>query len=79
MKGLSEEQGKSKLGGPVQWIVDNAMGIKGFDFRLDRGLVYATVTFQRRGLSIFGTVDKSRVDFERIPIQEYLRKVAEVK
>ena len=79
MKGLSEEQGKSKLGGPVQWIVDNAMGIKGFDFRLDRGLVYATVTFQRRGLSILGTVDKSRVDFERIPIQEYLRKVAEVK
>ncbi len=78
MKGLSEEQGKSKLGGPVQWIVDNAMGIKGFDFRLDRGLVYATVTFQRRGLSFLGTVDRSRVDFERIPIQEYLRKVAEV-
>ncbi len=79
MKGLSEEQGKSKLGAPVQWLVDNALGIKGFDFRLDRGLVYATVTFQRRGLSILGTVDKSRVDFERIPIQEYLRKVAEVK
>ncbi len=79
MKGLSEEQGKSKLGTPVQWLIDNALGIKGFDFRLDRGLVYATVTFQRRGLSILGTVDKSRVDFERIPIQEYLRKVAEVK
>jgi len=79
MRGLSEEQGKSKLGAPVQFAVDNSMLIKGFDFRLDKGLVYTTVSFTRKMLSIFVTVDNSQVSFERIPIQEYLRKVSEAK
>ena len=79
MRGLSEEQGKSKLGGPVQFAVDNSMLIKGFDFRLDKGLVYTTVTFTRKALSLLFTVDNSQVSFERIPIQEYLRKVSEAK
>jgi hypothetical protein len=79
MRGLSEEQGKSKLGAPVQFAVDNSMLIKGFDFRLDKGLVYTTVSFTRKMLSLFVTVDNSQVSFERIPIQEYLRKVSEAK
>ena len=79
MKGLSEEKGKSKLGAPVQFAVDNSMLIKGFDFRLDKGLVYTTVTFTRKALSLFITVDNSRVVFDRIPIQEYLRKVSEAE
>lgn len=79
MKGLSEEKGKSKLGVPVQFAVDNSMLIKGFDFRLDKGLVYTTVTFTRKTLSLFITVDKSKVVFDRIPVQEYLRKVSEAK
>lgn len=79
MKGLSEEKGKSKLGAPVQFAVDNSMLIKGFDFRLDKGLVYTTVTFTRKALSLFITVDNSQVVFDRIPIQEYLRKVSEAK
>lgn len=79
MRGLSEEKGKSKLGAPVQFAVDNSMLIKGFDFRLDKGLVYTTVTFTRKMLSLFVTVDNSKVSFERIPIQEYLRKVSEAK
>lgn len=79
MRGLSEEKGKSKLGAPVQFAVDNSMLIRGFDFRLDKGLVYTTVTFTRKALSLFVTVDNSQVSFERIPIQEYLRKVSEAK
>jgi len=79
MKGLSQEKGKSKLGAPVQFAVDNSMLIKGFDFRLDKGLVYTTVTFTRKALSLFITVDNSQVVFDRIPIQEYLRKVSEAE
>ncbi|OQA95322.1 MAG: hypothetical protein BWY23_02465 [Spirochaetes bacterium ADurb.Bin218] len=79
MRGLSEEKGKSKLGKPVQFAVDNSMLIKGFDFRLDRGLMYTTVTFTRKVLSLLVTVDNSQITFDRIPIQEYLRKVSEEK
>ena len=79
MKGLSEEKGKSKLGTPVQFAVENAMGIEGFKFKLDKGLVYTTVNFTRKTLSLLVTVENSQVDFARIPIQEYLRKVTEVK
>jgi hypothetical protein len=55
------------------------MLIKGFDFRLDRGLMYTTVTFTRKVLSLLVTVDNSQITFDRIPIQEYLRKVSEEK
>ncbi|MCL2156221.1 MAG: hypothetical protein FWH53_11195, partial [Leptospirales bacterium] len=51
MKGLSEEQGKSKLGAPVQYVVDKSMP-KSFDFRLDNGLVYTTVEFSRNLLTL---------------------------
>ncbi len=79
MKGLSEEKGKSKLGKPVQFTVDNSLLIKGFDFRLDKGLVYTDVYFKGKALSYLINVENDRVSFERIPIQEYLRKVSEAE
>lgn len=79
MRGLSEEKGKSKLGAPVQFAVDNSMLIKGFDFRLDKGLIYTDVFFTGKVLSYFVKVPNDRVSFERIPVQEYLRKVSEAK
>lgn len=77
MKGLSQEKGKSKLGQPVQFIVDNSMGIEGFDFKLDKGLAYPTVRLWRKVISVLAVVDRSEVRFDRIPVQEYLRKVTE--
>ncbi|HPS56623.1 MAG TPA: hypothetical protein PK514_00830 [Spirochaetota bacterium] len=77
MKGLSQEKGKSKLGQPVQFIVDNSMGIEGFDFKLDKGLAYPTVKLWRKIISVLAVVDRSEVKFDRIPVQEYLRKVTE--
>jgi hypothetical protein len=74
MKGLSKDKGKSKLG-IVQPIVDNSLKPKGFNFNLDKGLVYTTVTFSRGFVSMFGTIEDSQVVFDRLPIQEYLRKV----
>lgn len=79
MKGLSQEKGKSKLGKPVQFAVDNSLLIKSFDFRLDKGLVYTTVRFTGKALSYFIKVENDEVVFDRIPIQEYLRKVSEAK
>ncbi len=79
MKALSQEKGKSKLGKPVQFAVDNSMLIKGFEFRLDKGLVYTTVQFTGKALSYFIKVENDEVVFDRIPIQEYLRKVSEAK
>ena len=76
MKGLSEKEGKSTLG-IAQPVVDNTMMVKEFNFDLNKGLIYATVTLQRKAISyIFATrIKQNRVEFERIPIQEYLRKV----
>lgn len=79
MKGLSQEKGKSKLGKPVQFAVDNSMLAKSFDFRLDRGLVYTKVKFKGKALSRIFNVENEEVAFDRIPIQEYLRKVSEEK
>ncbi|NLV67073.1 MAG: hypothetical protein GXY14_05285 [Spirochaetes bacterium] len=77
MKGLSQEKGKSKLGQPVQFIVDNSMGVESFDFKLDKGLAYPTVKLWRKVISVLAVVDRSEVRFDRIRVQEYLRKVAE--
>lgn len=77
MKGLSQEKGKSKLGQPVQFIVDNSMGIESFDFKLDKGLAYPTVKLWRKVISVLAVVDRSEVKFDRIRVQEYLRKVTE--
>ncbi|MCL1833941.1 MAG: hypothetical protein FWG49_05495, partial [Leptospirales bacterium] len=78
MKGLSEEQGKSKLGAPVQYVVDRSMP-KSFDFRLDNGLVYTTVEFSRNLLNLLVRVENNKIEYDRIPIQEYLRKVSEAE
>lgn len=77
MKGLSEEKGKSKLG-VAQPIVDNFMLPKRFSFNLDKGLVYTTVDIERKTVSkLMGvSIKNDQIRFERIPIQEYLRKVA---
>lgn len=79
LKGLSTEKGKSKLGGIGQFAVDNTMNVKGFNFNLDKGLVYATVTFSRRAIGYLFGVKDEKVEFERMPVQEYLRKVREVE
>ncbi len=77
MKGLSEEKGKSKLG-LAQPIMDNFMLPKRFSFNLDKGLVYTTVSIERKTVSkLMGvSIKNDQIRFERIPIQEYLRKVA---
>ncbi len=79
MTGLSTEKGKSKLG-MAQFAVDNSQTVRSFNFNLDKGLVYATVLFVKKG--VFGYlvgVKDEKVEFERMPIQEYLRKVREVQ
>ncbi len=77
MKGLSEEKGKSKLGSIGQFAMDNSMRVKGFNFRLDKGLMYTTVTLARGGIGyVFGIKDE-KIQFDRVPIQDYLSKVRE--
>ncbi len=79
MRGLSTEKGKSKLGNLGQFAVDNTMKINSFNFTLDKGLVYTTVMLDKRLLGLFVGVKNDRIEFERIPLQEYLRKVARGK
>ncbi len=75
MKGLSTEKGKSKLGTIGQLVVDNSVNIKGFDFNLDKGLVYATVSFSGKALSLIMGVENNRIKFDRMRLQEYLRNI----
>lgn len=78
MKGLSHEKGKSKLGRPGQYVVDKMIP-ESFDFRLDKGLVYTTVKFKNRPLNYLLRVENDELDFDRVPIQEYFRKVSEAE
>jgi hypothetical protein len=76
-KALSEEQGQSKLGF-IQIIVDNSVTIKSFNYYIDKGNMYTTVKLDKSG--VFGYIAGIREDtiqFDRIPLQEYLRKVRE--
>jgi len=75
-KGLNEEKGKSKLG-MAQIAVDNSLIIAGFDFYIDKGLVYPTVVFKRKILGALVTVNNERVRYERIPVMEFFNKVRE--
>ena len=75
MKGLSVEKGKSKLGS-AQFALDNTMNIESFNFNLDKGLVYTTVLLTKKSLGVIIAVEEDKVEFDRIPIQEYLRKVS---
>jgi hypothetical protein len=75
MKGLSVEKGKSKLGA-AQFAVDNTMKVESFNFNLDKGLVYTTVLFTKKTFGLIIAVEEDKVEFDRIPIQEYLRKVS---
>lgn len=75
-KGLNEERGKSKLG-MAQFAVDNSLVITGFDFYLDKGLVYPTVFFRKKVLGIFVTVNNEEVRYERIPVIEFFNRVRE--
>ncbi len=75
-KGLNEERGKSKLG-MAQFAVDNSLIISGFDFYIDKGLVYPTVVFKRKILGAVVTVNNERVRYERIPVMEFFNKVRE--
>jgi len=75
-KGLNEERGKSKLG-MAQFAVDNSLVITGFDFYLDKGLVYPTVFFRKKVLGVFITVNNEQVRYERIPVIEFFNRVRE--
>jgi hypothetical protein len=75
MKGLSVEKGKSKLGA-AQFAVDNTMKVESFNFNLDKGLVYTTVLLTKKTFGLIIAVEEDKVEFDRIPIQEYLRKVS---
>lgn len=76
MTGLSSEKGKSKLG-IAQLPVDNSLVPKGFYFNLDQGNMYTTVTFNKKILGLVVTVKDDKVEFDRVPIMEYLRKVSQ--
>ncbi len=76
LTGLNEEKGKSKLG-IGQVAVDNSLRVKSFDFNLDRGLIYATVHFQRNLFGYTISMKDEEVKYDRVPVQEFLRKVRE--
>jgi len=74
-KGLSSQKGKSKLGA-LQPIVDNTLIPTKFNFILSNGLMYSTVYFKKKILGNLIGIENQKINFDRIPIQEYLRKVS---
>jgi hypothetical protein len=74
LKGLSTEKGKSKLG-IAQFPVDNSLMVDGFNFNMDKGLVYTTVSFRRKAIGWILGIEQDKVQFDRIKVQEYLRNI----
>ncbi|MCU0821698.1 MAG: hypothetical protein MUC95_04395, partial [Spirochaetes bacterium] len=72
MKGLNEHKGESKLG-VVQPVMDNVTTVRGLNYNLDMGLMYANVSFERRLLDFVITVEE--IHYDRISIQEYLNSL----
>lgn len=77
MKGLNQEKGKSKLGDELQYVVDNSIIVTKFEFILEKGLAYPTVKTTDKFIGKFISVRNNEIKYNRIPIQEYLRKVTE--
>lgn len=71
MKSLSDDNGKSKLGSVVGWVVDKFVPEK-FDYFIDGGIMYVTVI-----MPFLAPIEGHQIKFDRIPAQEYLRKVKE--
>jgi len=65
----------SKLGPLGQFVMDNFMRVKGFNFTLDRGLVYASVPLSPGVFGRIVGVENNMVRFDRLPVQEYLKKL----
>jgi len=76
MKGLSDKKGRSMLG-RTQVVVDNFNIPTGFYFNIDSGLVYATVTLKKKILGYIVSIEENKVQYDRIPIQEFIRKVGD--
>ncbi len=75
-KGLSQKKGKSTLGPIGDFALTNSVRPAGFNFRLNKGLVYATVRVQRQGVIGLGIgLENNEMPFERMPLQEYLRNI----
>jgi len=74
MEGLSETEGESKLGF-AQKIVDNSMSIKGFNFNIEKGLVYTTVSLDKGIVGQMVGIEHDKIEFDRITIQEYLKNI----
>jgi hypothetical protein len=73
-KGLSEEQGSSTLGTIGQFVFDNTVEFRGFDYFLDEGLLYTTIKIKKivpGGLLIGLEGEEYKID--RQPVQEYIR------
>jgi hypothetical protein len=75
LKGLSAKKGKSNQDRVTGFIVDNAMYVQGFNFNLDKGLVYTTVPLKRGLMGYAVGIYDDKIEFERMPIQEYLRNI----
>ncbi len=75
-KGLSEEKGESKIGVIGDFVVKNSVKPIGFNFNLDKGLVYATVLFKNDSIIGLGIgIENNKIPFDRMPLQEYLRNI----
>lgn len=76
LKGLSEEKGKSVLGGIGQFAVDNTTEPKGFYYYMDEGNIYTTVKLKKVGVGgLFLGIENEEVKFDRMPIQEYVKGI----
>lgn len=75
LQGLGPKKGESSQDDITKTVLDNSMYVEGFDFRLDRGLIYSNVILKRGVLGYLVGIEDNKIEFERMPIQEYLRNI----
>jgi len=77
MKALSTKKGKSMLGSPTQFVVDNAMALEKFYFYIDKGNIYAKVPPEQRLITKLTFIKVNDIEFVRMPVQEFMRNLSE--
>ncbi|MDA3899986.1 MAG: hypothetical protein PF637_05635 [Spirochaetes bacterium] len=77
MKALSTKKGKSMLGAPTQFVVDNAMALEKFYFYIDKGNIYAKVPPEQRLITKLTFIKVNDIEFVRMPVQEFMRNLSE--
>ncbi|MBN1499140.1 MAG: hypothetical protein JW982_03215 [Spirochaetes bacterium] len=75
MKGLTAKNKKSTVDIYTRFAMDNSLSVKNMFYSIENGNIYTTVNFTKRTLGFFVSIKEEKIEFQRIPVQQYLNSI----